>query len=236
MRKFCIVSICCLLMAGTTGAATIGDSGGVTFTSDLEGNKTITLDSFDVDDTSGLLPGESRQLNSVTVTVTYGGSADIAADNDDDFQSAGANARIIRTWALTGPGSLVGGDSKTVQSASVTLQSDDGDDGAFDSSPDDGKAFSSLTFSLEDGGTYFPTKAAYETSGPGTVVLTVSPSQMVNDLQWDPITPDAWQMEVQNAQMNVDVDIEYGYSIIPEPATMSLLALGGLALLRRKRR
>jgi len=117
----------------------------------------------------------------------------------------------------------------------VSLSADDGDDDIFDDTALDGHAFA-LAFSGETSGPFVAgTPGLYETAGPGSVTLTVTPSNMVNDLQWAP-NPDAYQSEVQNPEMTVDVEIIYDYTIVPEPATMSLLALGGLALLRRKRR
>jgi len=237
MSKLYIVGICLVLMAGSAGADVLNDSGSVSFSSDLEANKTITVESFDTTNTTGCPPGDWRQLNSVTITVTFDGSASVQADNDDDFQGATANARIIRVWSMSGPG-VFGSGSKTVTSAIVTLGADDGDDGVFDSSPIDGTDFGGpLAFTNEPaaGSPYAPLMAAYQTAGPGTVDFDIDVVAMVNDLQWN-VSPDEWQLAVQNPLLTVDVAVAYDYSCVPEPATMSLLALGGLALLRRRRR
>lgn len=237
MKIFCLVGVCILLIIGPAGAAIIHQSDSVSFTSDLEPNKTITLNSFDTTDTTGCPPGGWRELNTVTVTVTYDGSAGIIADNDDPLKSGTVNARIIRTWSMSGPGALAGFGTKMVTTTGLLLQADDGDLSVFDPSPPDGKDFGALSFAGEPaaGSPYTPTKSAYETAGAGTVDFVVDVATMVNDLQWD-VTPDAWQMEVQNPVLTVMVDLDYDWTCVPEPATLSLLALGGLALIRRRSR
>ena len=181
-----IVGVCFMLMAAPAGATVIHQSGSVSFTSDLEPTKIIELDSFDLSDTTGCPPGQSRQLNSVTVTVTFDGSAEIAVDNDDPFQGGTANARIIRSWSLTGPGSLAGSGSKTVATPPLLLDPDDGDLTVFDILPPDGFDFVGLGFSnlAAFGSPYSPTATAYETIGPGKVHFPVDVSAMVNDIQW----------------------------------------------------
>ena len=207
----------------------VSDFDEVTFTSDLQASQTISLLSFDTTADRGCPEGFTAVLQSVLVEYTFSGSADIAVDNDDDFQGTTANARIIRTWSATGPGvNQVG--TKTLASAPVELAEDDGDDDVFDSSPPDGHAFTALSFSGEDGGSDTPGKSLYETAGPGTVDFEVAPVNMVNDLQFDPTSPDQYQTDVQNPEMKVRIDVTYSYECIPEPSTFVLAAVGLLAL------
>ncbi|MCK4657891.1 MAG: choice-of-anchor E domain-containing protein [Phycisphaerae bacterium] len=208
-------------------ADTVSYSGSIVFSSDLEPDKTVTLPSFD---TSG-----GDILQSVLVEFFHSGSADLAADNDDEFQGGTANARIIRTFiAHNVPGwgfDVVG--TNTEQSDPVSLTADDGDGDQFDPTAPDGHSFDTLNFTDLAAGAAFPTLSAYETSGTGTVVFPITPDVMVNDLQWV-VNPDAWQLEVENPFFEVEVQVTYTY--IPEPGMLSLMALGGLGLLRRRSR
>jgi hypothetical protein len=59
-------------------------------------------------------------------------------------------------------------------------------------------------------GTYNPLTALYTTSGPGTVSFPVTPVLMINTLQWI-VTPQLWQLQVQNADMTITVRLNYEY-------------------------
>lgn len=203
-------------------------SGSVSFTSDAEPPKFINLASFNT-------MGGIRTLNSVLVEISHSGSVDIRGDNDDDFKTAVVNARMIRQNTTTGPG-VFGFGNKTILGPNVSLAVDDGDDGVFDASPPDGVNFGTLNFPFEAvlGSPASPANALYATPAPNIVTFTVTPSLMVNDQQFSGPAPDQWQLEVQNPLMTVQVKVTYDY--VPEPATLSLLGLGGLFLARRIRR
>lgn len=226
MRKLTVVLVAILGFTAAANANTYNYSGSVVFDSDLNPTADIVLPSFDTND--GI-------LQSVELYFYHSGSADISVDNDDEYQGGTANARLIRTFTadpIPGWGfPLVG--TRTQTSAPVDLDPDNGDLTDFDSTPPDGHAFSTLSFLDIGAGAVFPTASAYETVGPGTVAITVNPDTMVNDLQWV-TTPDAWQMEVENPYFEVEVQLTYNW--IPEPATLSLLAFGGLVVLRRRSR
>ena len=206
----------------TASAYSLTDTGSTSFTSDLAQPGLISVDSFDT--TKGTLQG-------ITIELWHAGQATMRADNDDPFNSAQVQARLIRIWSLTGPDITASGN-KTIMSPVQLLGLDDGDGGVFDSSAGDGHDFGYLSYSFA-AGTYTPTNLAlYETAGPGTVTFTVTPDTMVNDLNWVGDAPDVWQMEVQDPNLVVSATVTYTY--MPEPATMGLMLLGALAM-RRKR-
>ncbi|MBA7588694.1 hypothetical protein ES708_30761 [subsurface metagenome] len=226
-KKCAVVVAVVLLMIGATPASALLEvhSGSVSFESDLEPNKDINLPSFDV-------LGGTRILNSVLVELFHSGSVSMLADNDDGFNTAQINAHIVRIWAATGPG-VIGFGNETVTSPVVTLQLEDGDGATFDATPPDGKDFSGTTaYSNLLAGSFNPSTALYTTDGPGTVTFTVYPQFMVNYLQFV-IPADQWQMEVQNPDLTVTAKVTYSY--VPEPATIALLGLSSMALIKKRR-
>lgn len=225
--KFIVVLVAvgfAMLSVEATAQQVVCFEGSVSFTSDLEDPDTITLPQFDT-------LGGTLQLLDVEVEFLHEGSMEPAADNDDPFQSATVRARVIRQWTASGP-DVFGNGSQQVNSPFVDLDPDDGDLANFDPNPPDGFDFGSLGYSLLSAGLYYPDDSLYE--GVGSVVFTVTPLLMVNDLQFQdpPGTPDAWQLEVENPILTVTAKVCYTY--IPEPASIALLALGGLLALRRR--
>lgn len=213
-----------LLMAAGSQAAILSHSDSVVFTSDLEPAKNITLPAFDT-------LGGTRALVDVSVELYHWGSAEPKADNDDTQQGADVNARIIRTWSLSGVG-VAGFGNKTVQSPVISLVADDGDLALFDATGPDGHDFGVLGYTSELAGTYYPNENDYDNGG--TVSFAVTPLTMVNDLQWD-VNPDAWQLEVENPLLEVEVVVNYNWVPVPEPTMLSMLGLGAFALLRKRR-
>lgn len=225
MAKMLLVGALVAGLVTSASALTVSDIGTVSFTSDLNPNDDIVLDSFDT--SLGILTG-------VTVNMWHTGSVATRGDNDDPFNTADVQARMIRTWSATGPG-VFGVGTHTVNSATQTLGLDDGDGSVFDSAAPDGYDFGTLSYSNLSAGSFVPgSTAAYQTAGPGSVTFTVDPLNMVNDLNFVNAPPDVWQLEVQDPILDVTVQVVYDY-VIPEPATLSLLALGAFALVRRRR-
>jgi hypothetical protein len=205
-------------------AAIITDQASALFTSDQEPAQEIVLDSFDT--TLGI-------LTDVTVELFHSGSVTIRADNDDPFNTADVQARMMRTWSLTGP-DIIGGGTQTILSSVVTLAMDDGDGNTLAPVPPDGVDFGLLSYADLPAGTHDPADLSlYEAAGPGTVSLNVTPDLMVNDLQWVGDAPDTWQMEVQDPTLEVTARVTYTY--VPEPMTVMFLALGSLLLQVRRR-
>ena len=218
-----------LVVPGLASAALmISDMGSVSFSSDLEADKTITLPSFDT-------LGGTRTLTDVLVEFFFSGSCDIGVDSDDGDEEFDVNARIIRTWSGTGPDIFPAFGTKTYTPVPVVhLGMDDGDGGTLDLSAPDGTNFGGVAFAMEAGTSHNPTESYYDTAGPGTVDFTIDVQTIVNDFQSSPDMPDAYQLDVQNPLLAVYAKVTYTYT--PEPATMAMLSLGALGLVARRRR
>lgn len=236
IRKILFVSTAVVALAGAAAHADFTEMymGSVSFSSDAQAGQSIVLPSFDT-------MGGTRTLLSVQVDVLHRGSVQARGDNDDDFKEADVQARMIRQFALFGPGVAALG-SKMVNGPTVHLGVDNGDDGMFDATGPDGTDFGMLSYAFENafGSPFGPSPLLYATPGPNTVVFNVpgfnepnSQLLMVNDQQFFGPAPDQWQLEVQNPLLEIKVAVTYNW--IPEPMTLSLVGLGGLLLRRRMR-
>ena len=199
-----IIVACLTVYSPTAFAATETYTGSVSFISDAQPPQNINLPSFNT-------MGGTRTLQSVTVEVIHRGSVSLIADNDDAFHTSRVNGRLIRWWSGAGPGVSTGTIMRTVTTPTVDLGLDNGDGLAVDPTAPDGTNFGGpVSYPDTLAGSYTPSTALYTTSGPGTVSFTVTPELMTNDLQWV-VTPDIWQLQVQNADLTITVRVTYQY-------------------------
>lgn len=234
MLRCWVAGLALVAFSGSASAETISYSDSARFTSDTNPDQIITLPSFDE---TGI--GGPYLLNSVTVELFHSGAVDVRGDNDDPANAAAVQALMSRSFLATGPDLFTSG-SHTLASEVVSLAADDGDGGdnnVFDATPFDGTdfggslAYEDLLASLSN-----PSTAFYATSGAGTVDFTIDATLMDNNQQFIGAPPDAWQLEVLNPTLEVEVHVTYDYSPVPEPTTLSFLALSGLVLTRSRRR
>lgn len=225
-----IAGLAVLALNGAVMADSYSVTDKVVFQSSLEPSQTVSLPKFN--DLGGTLT-----LTSVLVEFLHDGGVDLAGDNDDPFdhgQQLFVRGQMIRSWSATGPAGLNSGAFKVTNSPLVPLSPDDGDGGdndVFDGTAPDGHDFGTILYSPLTVSHPGQPLAPYQ--GVGTVDFEISPDLMVNQLEFTPYTPDAWQLEVENPYMSVRVRVTYEF--VPEPSTISLLGLGALALIRRRR-
>ncbi|MCX5685827.1 MAG: PEP-CTERM sorting domain-containing protein [Planctomycetota bacterium] len=204
----------------------ITHTGSVSFISDLQPGATITLPTFDTQ-------GGAHNLVGVLVEIFHSGSADLAVDNDDAFRAANVSGQIVREWTLSGPGINTNG-SQTVNTGIVHLAVDNGDGVIFDTSGPDAANFGSVSYSDVAAGSFTPDPALYTTAGFGTVTFTVTPTYISNEMSFTGRAPNEYQTSLQNTNLKVTARVTY--TAAPEPATLSLLAAGGLGTLLYRRR
>ena len=221
-----------LTLAGTASADIVSFTSGVAhFTSDLQPSQVVSIPTFDLDDYCQA--PMYAVLDNVTIEIYHSGSVIERGDNDDPFNMAEVQARMIRNGQVTGP-DAVAFIGNTINTPAVQLDPDNGDLTVFDPTPPDGVDFGQLQYSNMLGFTAFPTEATYSSNGPSTIDFTVTPSVMVNDQQFVGPAPDAWQLEVEDPMFDIWVEVTYDYRCLPEPGSLALLALGGFALIRRR--
>jgi len=213
------------VLCSSAVAATRITSGMASFSSDQQDPVQLSLESFD---------RALGSLQSVIVECFDSGRVAIKADNDDPYHAGRAQVRMIRSWMASGPDVTAFADETILSRHSVTLAKDNGDGRVFDASRPDGHNFGILSYSHHLVGPFHPLPLSlYETVGPGSVIFTVTPLLMINDLSFVGPAPQSYQLELQEPVLRVKVKVKYVYHL-PEPSSLFLL-IGGLPVLLRRR-
>ena len=224
MKKFAITLLICLSLAGASSAATVTQTEGFSGTPDF--TKDLTFDAFDT--SLGFL---NSVYVEVEVLVTAG---EFLVDNDSptvgtvdiDF---GIDAQLISGGEVIIPGvQAIAGDS-----AFLVLAPDDGDGPPIDGSTPDGATLSMVGLTDADFATITGglALASYlDTNAGPDYVIRVDTSQFFAVSGASGIDGG-----FRSADAIGDVTVIYDYTV-PEPTTMGLLAVGGLAALRRRKK
>lgn len=168
-------------------------------------------------------------LNSVTLMLDVDtDSGSIAWDNEAGSPSdvtLGIGAEVT----ATGPATLVVVVMPLQTGSAIGIAADEVADGAGDFLGLDAFSVTGGSGNDSDNTTLFSGFGAY--IGTGTFSTTISSgvsTSLSTSGGWGPINPSP-------GQFDGTLSVIYDYTV-PEPATMSLLAVGGLAALRRRRR
>ena len=175
----------------------------------------VDLDQFDT-------LGGTRVLNSVKLEITTNIGADVTGENDS--QSDGAI-----TLNLSGNASATFGGLSPIAAVvqSVGPVAVDATDG-FPGSGPDFHDFGTVSGSNADDDLLFSSFGPFIGTGTFSVPVELSGGFVLSGVSDS-------SLNVSDFQGDGLVEVTYDYEVIPEPATMTLLGLGGLAMLRRRR-
>ena len=228
MRNGLITAVVCLLSAGLASAGTITQTETYSGTPNL--SRTFTFDEFDD-------LGATLTLTSIQVLVDLNVEGGVLIlDNDGEDPAAGtyefgakSDISSVDVSLLDGAFQPVTAELAGLTTGGFSLAANVGD-GAndFDPSPPDGVQVNGSTQSDNDAGFISATLFA-QYIGTSTYDIDLDALQWsdfggVSGIEWA-VTP-----------VTADGEVTVIYNYVPEPATMGLLSLGGLALLRRRRK
>ena len=216
MRRVCFCSIIVFCAFAAISRAGLQESDSSNFSFPLSpGNQTIALSQFDTQ-------GGARVLNWVKITLVANIQANITGENDSTIAG---NMQL----SLTG---LVDADAPTISagagiSENSAMVSVSATDGVADSGPDFHN-FGTFGGSDTDNAVELSSFSAYIGTGTFNVNIVGSGGFALSG-----VTDST--LKISNFGTNGTVTVLYDYDVVPEPATLALLALGGLPVLLRKR-
>lgn len=224
LLALCVVSAC--------QAATITQV--LPFSGTPDYTSVLTFNQFDTQ-------GGTLTLQSVWVNITLTSSGGSLKLDNDGAGSAVGSVEFGAQASITPSISMVNdnlmqlfptGALKATGGAGLSLSADDGDT---EVNGTDFFSYAGTDYGSYTGGQVTDTASGFVTAlafgqykGTGTYTVSVNTTQVANygalggaQAQIDPLTTSG--------------SVEIVYTYVPEPATMSLLALGGLAMLRRRK-
>ena len=227
MRNGLITAVVCLLFAGAASAVTITQT--ETFGGTPNFTQTLTFDEFDdlggtltltsiqvlveLNVQGGVLVLDNDGVDPAAGTFEFGGKADISSTDvsllDGAFQPVTAEVEALTAGAFNLTGNVGDGSND------------------FDPTAPDGMQVNGLSQTDNDDG-FIAASLFAQYIGLSTFDIDLDATQWsdfggVSGIEWA-VTP-----------VTADGEVTVIYNYVPEPATMGLLSLGGLALLRRRR-
>lgn len=228
MRNGLITAVVCLLSAGLASAGTVTQT--ETFSGTPNFSDTLTFDEFDdlggtltltsiqvlveLNVQDGVLVLDNDGVDPASGTYEFGGKSDISSTDvsllDAAFQPVTGELEALTTGAFNLDGNVGDGPND------------------FDPSPPDGVQVDGLAQSDNDSGFI---AAALFAQYIGTSTFDI----LLDATQWSDFGA-IGGIEYAVTPVSADGEVTVVYNYVPEPATMGLLSLGGLALLRRRRK
>jgi opacity protein-like surface antigen len=227
MKQLLTIAAALMICSAAASAATISETESFSGTPNL--TQTLNFDQFD--DQGGTLTLQSIQVT-ISMQVCDG---QLVLDNDGEQAASGtfefgAKADIASTDVSLVDSTLqpVTAELEAIHTGSFSLDANVGDGlNDYDSSAPDGMLYTGGTEADSDTG-MIASAAFPGYIGTGTYDIDVSATQWSD---FGGVSGIEWAVSPVTASGTVTVT----YCYVPEPASMGLLSLGGLALLRRRR-
>ena len=226
MKKFFPV----LLVAAILGSACTASAQLITYSGTPNLSQALTFDKFDT-------LGGTRTLQSIQVIFNLNSNGGTFILDNDSAQAAaggfefGAKGGISSTDValLNSAFQPVTVDLDALHTGSFSLAGDlNPISGDYNPAPNDGMQYNGTAEFDADSG-FIASALFAQYIGTGTFDIDIAVIQWqdfggISGIEWA-VTP-----------VNVEGSVEVIYTYVPEPATMSLLSIGGLTLLRKRRK